>query len=371
MKNLKRLFLCVFLGSCGFIKENISRDLSTGVLSGYVVETSLSKEELQKNGAYVRYKFENISLAYGEMFPSSNIKYLENHHTFYEKSFKRFSLDGESFEKEESLENILEEIREYLKQDIKVAFIDSPLPKEVENLAGRESLLNKNIFIQESETHSSHVFDVLKNGFYETIPSPSLVYAYEIVLGDDLPLHPQYDYLQWSVAVDKALSQKAKILNFSGSYGGHIPSLEVMQVESRILEETLRRNIFVVLAGGNQSSDISSGVFLPIHYGFKNMISVASFNKYENEIYDYSNYGPGITLSVDVPSYYSGTSYAAPYFSYLLTWYLALFPEASLEQVLLEVKASCVVESGEKRTQWGRLNSSLFLRRALEKVQKF
>ncbi len=163
-----------------------------------------------------------------------------------------------------------------------------------------------------------------------------------------------------------AVESNVDIINYSG--GGPEPSSE----EREILKEAERKEILVVAAAGNESSNIDKkqNAFFPASYQFKNIITVTA-NDQQLNILPSSNYGkssvhlsaPGSRIKAALPKsrvgYRTGTSQATAFVSGVAAFILSQSPNMNLKKLKEIITTSVSKETSllRKCLSNGRLNA--------------
>ena len=100
------------------------------------------------------------------------------------------------------------------------------------------------------------------------------------------PQKPKMDALDMTIkGIKLAINHGVKIINYSG--GG----VEKSEEELEVLQEAERKGILVVVAAGNESTNLDlGGTYYPCSYGLSNIICVGNLSKY-NDIPSSSNKG--------------------------------------------------------------------------------
>lgn len=149
--------------------------------------------------------------------------------------------------------------------------------------------------------------------------------------------------------IDYAISKGARIINMS--FGDYVFS----QAEYDALSKARQNNVLIVAAAGNEGVNNDTSPLYPASYNLDNIISVASFNRY-NQLSSFSNYGqnsvhiaaPGEAIfscwngsDTDYKTV-SGTSMAVPHISGVAALVLSYFPQISTTQLRSQILQSAV-----------------------------
>ncbi len=164
-------------------------------------------------------------------------------------------------------------------------------------------------------------------------------------------------------AMDYAAAKGAKIINGSWVLAGPSDTL------SQALARMQAKGIIVVVAAGNQASDLEKTLYYPSAYTYDNLVSVAATDS-KDALAGFSNYGvksvdlaaPGVSiLSTNPGKSYgprSGTSMAAPHVAGAIALVWGLHPGWGYQAVLAQVLSTVdkLPALNGKLVTGGRLN---------------
>lgn len=165
-------------------------------------------------------------------------------------------------------------------------------------------------------------------------------------------------------AIDYATSIGVDVSN--NSWGGGAYSEVIFSAIQRAEE----KDILFVAAAGNEATDTDREPHFPSSYQLKNIISVASTNRFDRLSF-FSNYGetsvhvaaPGEEIYSTIPNngydYKSGTSMATPHVTGLVALLLSRYPELRGEQLRNKILLSSTPKAELlKRVVYGRIDAS-------------
>jgi subtilisin family serine protease len=165
-------------------------------------------------------------------------------------------------------------------------------------------------------------------------------------------------------AMDYAASKGVKVVNGSWVLAG--PSETLNQAITRMQEQ----GVIVVVAAGNQGTDIDKAPYYPAAYTQPNLVTVAATGR-NDELASFSNYGaknvdlgaPGVEILSTNPakSYLSrtGTSMASPQVAGVIALVWTIRPEWSYQDVIKHILATAdkIPSLTGKVVSGGRLNA--------------
>lgn len=184
----------------------------------------------------------------------------------------------------------------------------------------------------DSHGHGTHVAGIIRSVFPEAQIIPIKYYN---------PKAGEKENLESTIkALEYAISLNVDVINYSS--GGAGASLE----ELRMLKKAEAKNILVVTAAGNFSSNIDEARnrYYPASYGLNNLISVINHDS-NFEINPTSNFGaasadisaPGSRIKSSMPEnrygFLSGTSQATAFVSGVAAQIKAIYPETTPVQI--------------------------------------
>ncbi len=234
------------------------------------------------------------------------------------------------------------------KQDIVVAIVDTGIdfshPHLRNNIYVKNGSVNPQNFGMDFSTssigttpkddhgHGTHVSGIVKSIFPE-VKILALKYYNPKASG-------QANLESTMKAFEYAVDQGVDIINYSG--GGPEPSAK----ELAILKKAERKGILVIVAAGNEKSDIDHkrNAYYPASYGLSNIITVSAHNKMINKIRS-SNWGsnsvdlsaPGKLIKSSIPSgkagRMTGTSQATAFVTGVAALIKAQYPGFSSQEI--------------------------------------
>jgi len=258
-------------------------------------------------------------------------------------------------------------------KEITVAVLDTGIDPTHEHLKGNLvrfldfSKTGKN----DSHGHGTHVAGIIKN-IFPKVKLVALKYY-----------NPKFNGRQSLEATVKALKaavdMNVDVINYSG--GGPEASSE----ELAVLKEAERKGIIVVVAAGNESSDIDkkSNAFYPAAYGLTNVISVSAHDE-SLKLIKSSNWGkklvdlaaPGKRIKSALPydraGFLTGTSQATAFVTGVVAILKSQFPKLSYTDVKDIIRSSAKSETAlaSNSNSGGRLNAKAAVLRAERKAMK-
>lgn len=220
-----------------------------------------------------------------------------------------------------------------------------------------KNVIDKNTPI-DKHGHGTHVSGIIRSIFPE-VKILALKYFNPSASGDD-------NLASTVLALRYAVDHNVDIINYSG--GGPGPAME----ELRALKEAEKKGILVVVAAGNEESNIDdkSKAYFPASYGLSNVITVSAHDE-DLKILPSSNYGkqgvdifaPGYRIRSSLNNgrigYLTGTSQATAFVTGVAALMKSLDPSLSTQQIKEIIKASAKKEvtlEGKCATG-GRLNA--------------
>ena len=210
----------------------------------------------------------------------------------------------------------------------------------------------------DSHGHGTHVAGIIKN-IFPKVKLVALKYY-----------NPKYSGKQSLEATVKALKaavdMNVDVINYSG--GGP----ESSSAELAVLKEAERKGIIVVVAAGNESSNIDkkSNAFYPAAYGLSNIISVSAHD--ENlKLIKSSNWGkrlvdlaaPGKRIKSALPKdragFLTGTSQATAFVTGVVAMLKSQFPKLSYTEVknIIRNSAKKEIALASNSNSGGRLDA--------------
>ena len=245
-------------------------------------------------------------------------------------------------------------------KEITVAVLDTGIDPNHEHIKGSlvrfldYSGTGKN----DSHGHGTHVAGIIKN-IFPKVKLVALKYY-----------NPKYSGKQSLEATVKALKaavdMNVDVINYSG--GGP----ESSSAELAVLKEAERKGIIVVVAAGNESSNIDkkSNAFYPAAYGLSNIISVSAHD--ENlKLIKSSNWGkrlvdlaaPGKRIKSALPKdragFLTGTSQATAFVTGVVAMLKSQFPKLSYTEVknIIRNSAKKEIALASNSNSGGRLDA--------------
>ena len=178
-------------------------------------------------------------------------------------------------------------------------------------------------------------------------------------------------------ALKYAVEKGVDIINYSG--GGPEPSVE----EFNVLDEARKKNILVVAAAGNESSniDIRTSAYYPASYRLNNIIAVTAHDR-NLRILTSSNWGsenvdlgaPGHQINASLPGnkkgHLTGTSQATAFVSGVAGLLKSQFPNLKPQEIKSIIQSSARREAAlaGKCLSQGRLEAAQAVTRAIRHV---
>lgn len=144
---------------------------------------------------------------------------------------------------------------------------------------------NNNVF--DTQGHGTHVSGIIVQRFKEkeVLNGENAKLKLMILKYYDVKASGEKNLHNTRKAFLYAQLMKAHIINYSA--GGAVADFQ----EAQILKTSEKLGQLIVVAAGNESSDIEKQKYFPASYKFKHVLSVGSLNKNQNELSSFSNYG--------------------------------------------------------------------------------
>lgn len=285
--------------------------------------------------------------------------------------------------------NLLEAWKNFnKKKNIVVAVIDTGidpshpfLKKNIIVTKGKQSVTNYGIDFsknrkyiykpKDTHGHGTHVAGIIKSVF-PSVGILTLKYYNQTASG-------QANLSSTIEALRYAVDNNVDIINYSG--GGPEPALE----ELSILKKAEAKGILIVAAAGNEESniDLKNNAYYPASYGLKNIITVASHNRF-HKILSSSNYGkksvdisaPGHRIKSSLPGsrsgFLTGTSQATAFVTGVAALIKSQFPNlkaADLKSIITR-SAKKDIRFMNKIASGGELNAGRALKLAIKENSK-
>jgi hypothetical protein len=402
----------IFMVSCSNITPS-SNHISSASDGSYVVSTDKSDQQLIQEGVRVVYRFTSIP----HMVAVQNIG---NKRVFWDAAQNQDLYGMVSSNKRERLtlsqnntpergtstcsnayceahfdktESLVQKNSPAL-TPVKVALIDSGVVEATSPIKQKLNLsdnLTNDTNRQNWLDHATMISSVLAGVMSPYSSTPFYVYApnaridsIKINLKDDGSegLQKNYGSMQLAVALDKAVSYGARIVNLSLNYD-KAPDDSVMMAEQIVMSQGAKMGTLFVVSAGNDSSNLDFNPIYPANYDLNNLIVVGSHNANLTPVKS-SNYGTRVDLTAQGAAilvndkkgqqiYVGGTSFAAPLVVGALAQYLGLYPQHDTQAVLSHLfQSSNTYYTNQVDTPsfYGRLDAYAFLKKG-EDSQSF
>ncbi len=399
---------------------------SSGNLSGVLVETHLSGEELRARQFEVKYRFRSVPLALVEacsnctwsgvseikaapgmmrLFQERNSQNLSNSLSAPTLSLVQGISSREHSYNEAGFSAVFQRLqaRNMKLNPVRVAIIDTGVVAASSAL--RTALVkstNFSVLTNECawDSHGTSIASVLvgvfsggqsacrSGGGYEAFQGPAYapnvkIHSLKISFekeGNTLA-NANYQGLAVAVALDEAVAEGAEIVNLSFAYDTTTPNPEASLAERYVMANAAAKGVIFVAAAGNQGKVIDS-TYYPATYDVDNLVVVGahtanlrhfSVSNFGNEV-DLTAQGEGVlgsTVSGEA-QYFSGTSQAVPVVVAALALHKGLDSSSDyrwrLRQLFSSANSTYAAEDAPTNapiSRYGRLDVAAFLKGVL------